>query len=78
MDEPIPENKFRKPEDDINNSEKWKNMTDPSLITGEGCFDLNCDFSQQVSGDSTNIMGLIGAFMRMMPPTYSSGYTTGS
>ena len=48
MSEEIPENKFRQKGEAINDSPKWNNGNDPSLITGDNCFELHCNFTQNI------------------------------
>ena len=48
--------------------------TEPSLETGEGCFDFHYDFSKYIKDENEakkDIVGIIGAYFRMMPPTYA-------
>ena len=74
--ETIPENKFRKEEDAINNNEKWLSDEDPSLITGQNCFQLDCNFSDNIK-DKDDIIALVSSFFRLMPMCYLSGYGIG-
>ena len=73
-EEQIPENKFRKEKDAINNSPKWTSSDDPDLITGSNCFDLNCNFSDLVVNQPKNLITILSTFVRLIPPTYNASY----